>query len=233
MLTPVPLSCPYNSCFLATPLDVIHRLKTTPLSDDAGKSGYYFHYALHVDISEGNIVEEFVNNSQSKRCHVNALELFKKAFETGEFYLPRKNSDDRKSQILTITHLCLVCIDMKKHEYLNMTELICMQTETVLIRRKQKTKNIGDIDFCFLEMICCVTFMKVTERELAGEDRETNDGVKFLILFLGWHLNKFDIGSWQFELFDWRNWYYALQLLSQWWFVVSKLSDYTNIFVFL
>ena len=147
MLTPVPMLCPYSSCFLATLLDVIHRLKTTPLSDDPGKSGYYFHYALNVDISEANIVEEFVNNSQAKRWHVNSLELFKRAFETGEFYLPRKNSDGRKSQIFTITQLCLVYIDMKEHEYLNMTELICMQTETVLIRRTQKTKNIGDIDF--------------------------------------------------------------------------------------
>ena len=64
---------------------------------------------------------------------------------------------------------------MKEHEYLSMTELICMQTETVQIRRMQKTPNIGKIDFCFLEMVCCVTFMKATERELAGEDRVTND----------------------------------------------------------
>ena len=56
-----------------------------------------------------------------------------------------------------------------------MTEVICMQTETVQIRRTQKTPNIGDIDYCFLEMICCVTFMKATEREREGEDRVTND----------------------------------------------------------
>ena len=88
-----------------------------------------------------------------------------------------------------------------------MTKLIWMQSETVQIRRTQKTPDIVDSDFCFLEMICCVTFMKTTERELAGEDRVTNDWVKFLISFLGWRLNQFDIGSWQFELFDWANWY--------------------------
>ena len=57
------------------------------------------------------------------------------------------------------------------------------KSETVQIRRTQKTPDIGDIDFCFLEMICCVTFMKTTERELAGQDRVTNDWVKFLISF--------------------------------------------------
>ena len=56
----------------------------------------------------------------------------------GEFYLPREYREGHKSQILTITQLCLVCIDMKEHEYLNMCELICMQTETLQVRKNAK-----------------------------------------------------------------------------------------------
>ena len=40
------------------------------------KSGYYFDYVLDAVISEANIVEGFVNNSQAKRWHVSGLELF-------------------------------------------------------------------------------------------------------------------------------------------------------------
>ena len=36
---------------------------------------------------EANIVEGFVNNSQAKRWHVNAIELFERAYESGEVYL--------------------------------------------------------------------------------------------------------------------------------------------------
>ena len=53
----------------------------------------------------------------------------------GEFHLPRENREGRKNQILTITQFCLVCIDMKEHEYFNMRELICIQIETLQVRK--------------------------------------------------------------------------------------------------
>ena len=113
-------------------------------------------YALNADISQANIVERFVNNSQAKRWYVNALELFKTALESGEFYLLGKLRGRHKSQILIITQFCIIFIDMKDHEYLNMCELICIQTETVQVR-----KNAKDIKYwrrwhlCYRDYLLC------------------------------------------------------------------------------
>ena len=58
----------------------------------------FWFYALKASISEVNIVDEFVYNSQEKKRNVDALELFKRAFEGGEFCLSRKNRENsRKS----------------------------------------------------------------------------------------------------------------------------------------
>ena len=48
-------------------------------------------------------------------------------------------------------------------------------------KRHQKLETV----IWFLEMICCVTFIKATEREPEGEDKVMNDRAEFFNFIFG------------------------------------------------